>query len=112
MLDVRFVGMRNGIPFTVAASDRHRLDAIISAPSSPQRHVWRARIVVLRTDGAGTGAIMASSGKSKTCVWRWQARFMSEGVGWAAARDDASDRHPEDGGGERGGSLTMQPGLP
>ena len=80
MLDVRFVGMRNGIPFTVAASDRHRLDAIISAPSSPQRHVWRARIVVLRTDGAGAGAIMARTGKSKTCVWRWQARFMSEGV--------------------------------
>jgi transposase len=23
---------------------------------------------------------MASTGKSKTCVWRWQERFMSEGV--------------------------------
>ena len=23
---------------------------------------------------------MARTGKSKTCVWRWQARFMSEGV--------------------------------
>ena len=72
--------MRTGIHFTVSASDRHRLDAIISAPSSAQRHVWRARIVVLSADGAGTGAIMASTGKSKTCVWRWQARFMAEGV--------------------------------
>lgn len=28
----------------------------------------------------GTMAIMAATGKSKTCVWRWQARFMGEGV--------------------------------
>jgi hypothetical protein len=24
--------------------------------------------------------IMAATGKSKTCVWRWQERFMAEGV--------------------------------
>ena len=23
---------------------------------------------------------MAATGKSKTCVWRWQERFMTEGV--------------------------------
>ena len=23
---------------------------------------------------------MAETGKSKTCVWRWQERFMNEGV--------------------------------
>jgi hypothetical protein len=23
---------------------------------------------------------MAATGKSKTCVWRWQERFMAEGV--------------------------------
>jgi transposase len=28
----------------------------------------------------GTTAIMAETGKSKTCVWRWQERFMHEGV--------------------------------
>ena len=31
-------------------------------------------------DGLGTNAIMAVTGKSKTCVWRWQERFMREGV--------------------------------
>lgn len=31
-------------------------------------------------DGFGTVAIMEETGKSKTCVWRWQERFMSEGV--------------------------------
>lgn len=72
--------MRTGIQFTVTPTDRAQLEAIISAPSSPQKHVWRARIVLLSADGTGTGAIMASTGKSKTCVWRWQERFMAEGV--------------------------------
>ena len=80
LLDVRFKGMRTGIDFTVSASDLQRLEAIISAPSSPQKHVWRARIILLSADGIGTSAIMSATGKSKTCVWRWQARFMSEGV--------------------------------
>ena len=31
-------------------------------------------------DGLGTAAIMRWAGVSKTGVWRWQARFMDEGV--------------------------------
>lgn len=72
--------MRTGISFTVTDDDRSRLGTIISHPSSPQRHVWRCRIVLLSADGLGTTAIMAATGKSKTCVWRWQERFMAEGV--------------------------------
>jgi transposase len=72
--------MRTGISFTVSAEDRCRLEAVISQPSSPQKHVWRCHIVVLSGDGVGTSAIMAATGKSKTCVWRWQERFMTEGV--------------------------------
>ena len=34
----------------------------------------------MTSDGFGTGAIMAATGKSKTTVWRWQARFMDEGI--------------------------------
>jgi transposase len=34
----------------------------------------------LSGDGLGTSAIMAATGKSKTCVWRWQERFMRAGV--------------------------------
>jgi hypothetical protein len=36
--------------------------------------------VLLTADGLGTNAIMAATEKSKTCVWRWQERFMMEGV--------------------------------
>ena len=72
--------MRNGISFTVTADDRRRLEAIAADRSTAQKHVWRARIVLLSGDGRGTTAIMAATGKSKTCVWRWQERFMIEGV--------------------------------
>ncbi|MET3763072.1 UTP:GlnB (protein PII) uridylyltransferase [Sphingomonas sp. UYEF23] len=72
--------MRSGISIVVTASDRVRLEALVAARGSPHKHVWRARIVLLTNDGLGTVAIMAATGKSKTCVWRWQERFMAEGV--------------------------------
>jgi transposase len=42
--------------------------------------VWRAQIVLLSAEGLGTSAIMRETGESKTCVWRWQERFVAEGV--------------------------------
>jgi len=72
--------MRNGISFTVSSGDGERLRAIVADPKSPQKHVWRARIVLLSGEGLGTSAIMAATTKSKTCVWRWQERFMQAGV--------------------------------
>jgi transposase len=72
--------MRKGISITVTAEDRVRLDAIIGDRNSPQKHVWRARIVALSADGNGTLAIARAVGKGKTVVWRWQERFMYEGV--------------------------------
>ena len=71
--------MRSGISITVSADDRQRLLALVSDRNSAQKHVWRARIILFTDDGLGTSAIMAASGKSKTCVSRWQARFMEEG---------------------------------
>lgn len=72
--------MPTGITFEVSAADRYRLEAIISARSSPQKHVWRAKVILMSGDGLGTVAIMQATSKSKTCVWRWQERFMAEGV--------------------------------
>ena len=62
------------------ASDRRRLEAIVRDRNAPQKHVWRAEIVLLTGDGLGTVEIMRRTGKSKTCVWRWQERFMEESV--------------------------------
>ncbi len=72
--------MRTGIQIEVTVLDTTRLEAIVAARSSPQKHVWRARIILLTAQGMGTQAIMAATGKSKTCVWRWQERFMAERV--------------------------------
>ena len=72
--------MRSGISFELSIVDRQRLRAIVSDPKSRQKHVWRARIILLSAEGLGTSALMAETGKSKTCVWRWQERFMTDGV--------------------------------
>jgi hypothetical protein len=72
--------MRAGIFVNVTRADRHRLGAIVSDRSAPQKHVWRANIILATAEGCGTAEIMRRSGKSKPVVWRWQARFMVEGV--------------------------------
>jgi transposase len=77
---VRVSVMRKGISITVTAEDRVRLDTIIRNRNSPQKHVWRARIIVLTADGEGTTAITRTVGKGKTVVWRWQERFMHQGI--------------------------------
>jgi transposase len=72
--------MRTGISITVSPSDHRRLEALIRDRNAAQKHVWRAEIVLLSTAGVGTVEIMRRTGKSKTCVWRWQERFAEEGV--------------------------------
>jgi transposase len=72
--------MRTGITVHLSPTDRNRLQAIVDDRNSPQKHVWRARIVLATADGLGTAAIMRTAGVSKTAVWRWQARFMEAGV--------------------------------
>src|SRR5260370_12668905 len=72
--------MRHGISISVDAADRARLEAIVADRNRPQKHVWRARIILLTADGVGTSGIERQTGKDKTCVWRWQERFMLEGV--------------------------------
>jgi transposase len=72
--------MRTGINVEVTAADRARLEAVVADRNSPQKHVWRAEIVLLTADGCGTSEIMRRTSKAKTAVWRWQERFMQAGV--------------------------------
>src|SRR3954467_5777956 len=73
-------GMRKGVEVRLGLGDRERLEVVIGSGNSPQKHVWRARIVLLSADGVGTMAIQRQTGKGKPTIWRWQARFMAEGV--------------------------------
>jgi transposase len=72
--------MRKGIIVNVTSADRIRLRAVVANRNSPQKHVWRAKIILLTADGLGTNAIMRGTGRAKSVVWRWQERFMREGV--------------------------------
>ena len=91
--------MRTGISITITRSVRGRLEAITRDRNASQKHAWRAAIILSSADGVGTNEIMRRTGKSKTCVWRWQERFMKEGIdGLLHSQIQALDR--------------TQPGLP
>ena len=77
--------MRHGIEIEVSAADRAWLKAVVADRNSPQKHVWRARIILATADGLGTGEVMRRAGVSKPSVWRWQEQFMREG-GWILGR--------------------------
>jgi hypothetical protein len=61
--------MRTGITFDATAADRTRLNAIIGAPTSAQKHVWRAKIILLSGQGLGTAAILQATGN--LLLFRW-----------------------------------------
>jgi transposase len=72
--------MHERTQFKLTAADRAELEAVVANRDSPQKHVWRAKIVLLTVDGLGTGEIKRRTGKAKTVIWRWQERFGAEGL--------------------------------
>ena len=76
---MRVCRMRTGISISLKPADRRRLETLVGDRNTPHKHVWRAEIVLLSAEGVGTNEIIRLTGKSKTCVWRWQERFMQEG---------------------------------
>ena len=87
--------MKTNICIWVSPDDRLRLEQLVSDRNTPQKHVWRARIVLLASEGLGTMAIMRHVGKSKPTVWRWRDRFLEEGVdGLLRDRDRGSGKAP------------------
>jgi transposase len=71
---------RDDICLYLSRVDRAKLEAIVADRNSPGKWIWRADIVLATADGLGTNAIMRRTGMSKPCVWRWQERYMAEGV--------------------------------
>jgi len=72
--------MRTGISVTVTPDDRRQLEAIVADRNRAQKHVARARVILATADGCGTNEVVRRSGLSKPVVWRWQERFMHEGI--------------------------------
>ena len=72
--------MRPGIIVDVSTAARARLERGRCGPEQPAVRVAGTDRMHLSGDGLGTVEIMRRTGKSKTAVWRWQERFMHEGV--------------------------------
>ena len=71
---------RNDICLYLSPDDRADLQALVSDRNTPRKLVWRAEIVLATADGHGTGEIMRRATTSKPTVWRWQERYLDEGV--------------------------------
>ena len=81
---------RDDICLSLGPADRAALQALITDRNTPRKLVWRAEIVraeivraeIVRAtaDGHGTFEIMRRANTSKPTVWRWQERYLDEGV--------------------------------
>src|SRR3954465_238545 len=72
--------MAQSVSLVVSAGDRARLEAIVADRNRPQRHVARARLVLLSADRLDVAAIARRAGISRPAVWRWQRRYAEAGV--------------------------------
>src|SRR5213075_1222898 len=93
--------MRAGIVVNVTRADRRRLEAIVSDRCAPQKHVWRANIILATADGCGTAEIMRRSGIEARGVAMAGAVY-GGGHRRAHARQDAQARQTATSNGHRG----------
>lgn len=73
-------GMRENHCLFLSPADRVRLQQLAADRNSSAKVVWRAQIVLASADRDGTMAVMRRTGVSKPTVWRWQKRYMDQGV--------------------------------
>ena len=64
----------------LSPADRATLEGWVSGRNTPQKLVWRARIVLQSADRAGVMAITRAAGVSKVTVGRWQERYLAKGI--------------------------------
>jgi transposase len=72
--------MRKIEEISISAADRERLERLVRDRNTPQKVVWRSRIVLLASDGLTAGAIATAVGKSLLTVRRWRRRYIATGV--------------------------------
>ena len=71
---------RPDICLFLGPADRAELEALLINRNMPRKLIWRAAIVLATADGAETVEIMRRTGVSKPTVWRWQTRYLDEGI--------------------------------
>jgi transposase len=79
--------MRKIDQISISTADREWLERLIRDRNTPQKVVWRARIVLLAGDGLTAVAIAAAAGKSVLTVRRWRRRYVGGGGRAAEGRN-------------------------
>jgi len=74
-------------------ADRSELQVLLTNRNTPRKLVWRAGIVLATADGCGTFEIMRRANTSKPTVWRWQARYLDEGIDGLRRDTETRARH-------------------
>jgi transposase len=64
----------------VNSEDRARLAAVVGDRNCPQKHVQRARIILLSVERVPVVEVARQTGARRPSVWRWQQRFAEAGV--------------------------------
>jgi transposase len=72
--------MRKIERISISAADREQLERLVRDRNTPQKVVWRARIVLLASAGLTAEGIAAAVSKSLLTVRRWRRRYMAKGV--------------------------------
>jgi transposase len=72
--------MRKIEQISISAADRERLERLVRDRNTPQKVVWRARIVLLASDGLTAEGIAAAVDKSLLTVRRWRRRYVAKGI--------------------------------
>ena len=65
---------------TVSEEDRQALERVVRAPSTAQKVVLRAKIVLMSGEGQSTASIVASLGTTYPTVTLWRERYEQGGV--------------------------------
>src|SRR5260370_34680921 len=83
-------GMKTQACIWLSPEDRATLEGWVADRNSPQKLVWRYRMVLLSADRVGKMAIVRAVGKGKRTVERWQERYVERGL--AGLQRDATRR--------------------
>jgi len=72
--------MESDANIQLSPEDRARLEGWVAGRNTPQKLVWRARIVLMWAQGAGVTAIIRATDKTKRTAYRWRDRYIARGV--------------------------------
>ena len=64
----------------LSPEDRARLEGWVAGRNTPQKLVWRARLVLMWAQGAGVAGIVRATRTTKRTVYRWRDRYIARGA--------------------------------